>query len=755
MAILTTTTNYPLPGANDTRWTLVGPDGTGIGSSGNGEWNYRSTATGSTGTGPSIPPPGPDAYYWYCETSGTSLGEVFTMELVDTLDAGAYNYTVDFYYSNYGTGGGGECLVQYWNGASWDNVQTIGWSTSDSSWHAATQIDLSSYNNADGKFRYHFTTGGGTTYQNDFALDDITFTVEIASSSSSSVSSSSTSSSSSSVSSSSSSLSSSSFSSSSRSSSSSSTIQEPYWWGIPNVPYNSGGGINSAYTLIGVDDSQLAPLNPVPLSGYVTKIQLYVETAAARNMDFAAFTYQATNRFTDQRWIQNIPVGIGVPGGELVELNENVDYPAPFPVSAGEFLGVYNGSPHAIIKSGSSGGTAGQLYDSGDQIGDGTQSQFAVQTSNETQLRFYIEYGYSVSSSSTSSSSSSSSSSSVSSSSLSSSSTSFYPLWWGTSNEPVTGPGGTSAGYTLMGVDDLGSVPVSGYVTAIELFTNSSSNMDFAAFSYEETAIVPPAGWYTDTNWIQNVLVPNTGLNQLYENIDYLAPFPVSAGQFLGVYNGTARILSPYSGPAQVYDSGDHIGSGTQTLFSSDSNRDTQIRFLIERNFSVSSSSLSSSSTSSSSNSSSSSSVSSSSTSQEPYWWGTSSTPYNAPGTGAQGYTIIGFDAGGAVPKSGYVTQIQVYTTGASNMDFAAFDGPGTSGYYTDTTWIQSIPVTAGFNQLNENIDYPAPFAVSAGQWLGFYTNTTDVKSDFAPNSVYDYGDQIGDGSQSYFQSES
>jgi hypothetical protein len=199
---------------------LDGPDGSGIGSSGNGKWNYRTTTTGSSNTGPTVPPPGPDPYYWYTETSGTSLGEVFTMFLEYTLDASQYNYIIDFYYSNYGAGGGGECLVQYWNGLSWDTVQTIGWSTTDNSWHAATPIDLSSYNNSDGKIRWHFTTGGGTTFQNDFALDDITITAETASSSSSSLSSSSTSSSSSSA------------SSSSSSSSSSISLSSGTWtWG--------------------------------------------------------------------------------------------------------------------------------------------------------------------------------------------------------------------------------------------------------------------------------------------------------------------------------------------------------------------------------------------------------------------------------------------------------------------------------------------------------------------------------------------
>ena len=243
MAILSTTTNYDLETINSA-FILTAPAGSGLASpTVSGVWNYRNTTTGSSNTGPSVPPPA-GSYYWYAETSGTSLGAVYTMELIDTLDASTYNYLLDFWYSNYGLSGGGTCLVQYWNGASWDTVQTIGWNTFyPGPWIAATQIDLSSYNNADGKLRWHFTTGGSTTFQNDFGLDDITFTVETASSSSSSLSSSSSSSlsssslsssssssslSSSSTSSSSSSLSSSSSSSSNSSSSSSSSTSTPH-----------------------------------------------------------------------------------------------------------------------------------------------------------------------------------------------------------------------------------------------------------------------------------------------------------------------------------------------------------------------------------------------------------------------------------------------------------------------------------------------------------------------------------------------
>jgi hypothetical protein len=230
MAIITTTTSVDLeninPLANGISFTLTGPDSNGLGTS-NGGWRSISGSTGSSSTGPTGPHSG--SYYWYTETSGTSLGEIFIMEMIDVLDcsdATGYNYLIDFWYSNYGSGGGGQCLVQFWNGSTWITVQTIGWSTTVSAWKTATQIDLSSFTNSDGKLRWHFTTGGGTTYQNDFALDDMLITVtgvaSSSSASSSSVSSSSLSYSSSSVSSSSVSSSSSSVSSSSSSVSSSS-----------------------------------------------------------------------------------------------------------------------------------------------------------------------------------------------------------------------------------------------------------------------------------------------------------------------------------------------------------------------------------------------------------------------------------------------------------------------------------------------------------------------------------------------------
>lgn len=191
-------TSYILPNFNSD-FTLIGPAGSGLVSSGNGRWNYRSTATGSSQTGPSVPPPGPDIYYWYCETSGTTLGSVYTMTLNDILDSSLYNFTVNFYYSNYGSTGGGECLVQYWDGASWVTVQTIGWDTVSSAWKSATPIDLSAYSNADGQIRWQFTTGGTTTYRNDFALDWIRIIADTKSSSSESSSSTSSSSSSSST----------------------------------------------------------------------------------------------------------------------------------------------------------------------------------------------------------------------------------------------------------------------------------------------------------------------------------------------------------------------------------------------------------------------------------------------------------------------------------------------------------------------------------------------------------------------------
>lgn len=227
MATITTTTPVDLEGinplSNGISFTLTGPAGSGL----NVSWRTDTNSTGSSNTGPTGPHSG--SYYWYTETSGTVLGANFIMTMDDILDCSpgsGWLYLVDFWYSNYGAGGGGECLVQFWNGSTWVTVQTIGWDTSSAAWKAATQIDLSVFSNSDGKLRWNFTTGGGTTYQNDFALDDMLITVvgptSSSSASSSSVSSSSVSSSSSSVSSSSVSFSSSSKSSSSSSVSSSS-----------------------------------------------------------------------------------------------------------------------------------------------------------------------------------------------------------------------------------------------------------------------------------------------------------------------------------------------------------------------------------------------------------------------------------------------------------------------------------------------------------------------------------------------------
>jgi len=621
MAILTTTTNYDLENSGSLPFTLVGYSGSGLSSAGTaGRWCFDSDTTGSSNTGPSGPKTG--TYYWYTETTSTIDGAVFTMEYTETLDAGSYNYLLDFWYSNYGVDGNGECLIQYWNGASWDTVQTLGWNKSwPGPWIAATQIDLSSYSNADGKIRWNFNAVADPQFfSNDFGLDDITFTVEVASSSStssSSTSSSSSSISSSSISSSSSSLSSSSLSSSSSSlsSSSSSTLQEPFWWGTSSTPYNAPGTGATNYTIIGKDAGGV-----VPEGGYVTQIQVY--TTGASTMDFAAFdgpSAGGSDLYTDTTWIQSIPVTAG-----FNQLNENIDYPGGFAVSAGQWLGFYTNTTDVKADF-----APDSLYDSGDQIGDGSATTFYTEA-RDYQIRYYIEYDTSVSSSSVSSSSvsisssslsssstsssssssstSSSSSSSTSSSSLSSSSSSFSiteGFWYG--KDGIPNWGSNAIHYSNATIVPLAETPVvaqgvpsGGYIDIIQCYLYDPGTYKFSTFTRSGSL-------YTDENFISIPFAGTrvVGLTTAFAGTDFNASeLAISAGQYFGFIGaGSEMYVNTTGGPGYYYDWDDQIGDNTPSTFSWNSDDTVQFRAHIAYSLISSSSSSSSSSVSISSSS--------------------------------------------------------------------------------------------------------------------------------------------------------
>ncbi len=141
------------------------------------EWEFENNTTGSASTGPSGPSEG--TYYIYCETSGTSNGDVFVIESPEydfsalSNPLFAFDYHMYFHTYNDGTL---NVDVSTDGGANWTTEWTMtGSQQSDEldPWLTDT-ISLLSYAAESSVYlRFHFTTGSGTTYQYDAAVDDI------------------------------------------------------------------------------------------------------------------------------------------------------------------------------------------------------------------------------------------------------------------------------------------------------------------------------------------------------------------------------------------------------------------------------------------------------------------------------------------------------------------------------------------------------------------------------------------------------
>ena len=235
------------------------------------------------------------------------------------------------------------------------------------------------------------------------------------SSSSSSSSESSSSSSSSSESSSSSSSSESSSSSSSESSSSSSC--EPIWFGCDAEPGDKDGATVGNYTYIFNE--------PAPQNGYITKIEVNVQTVAVdstQTIDFAVF--QRGVYFTDVEVVE----GLVYSGTGLNVWTAPYDFDsADLYIKENQYMGFYMHGNGTLERHESGGPGPGYWFDEGDQISDtpaGTTFSFSINVGYEIQIRVWIACELASSSSSSESSSSSSESSSSSSSSESSSSSS-------------------------------------------------------------------------------------------------------------------------------------------------------------------------------------------------------------------------------------------------------------------------------------------------------------------------------------------
>jgi hypothetical protein len=158
----------------DDDWTFTDPGATsGVGSRGDSQdWSYSETDTPSSVTGPLGPQAG--AGYVYTESSSTTLGDTFTMELTNPINATELSMNCSFWLSRDLDSGGTfppEVNFEVWDG---DVYQTVGqWGDAAVKDWESHSFDLSSYTNSDFKVRFRFVTGGATTYENDLGIDTV------------------------------------------------------------------------------------------------------------------------------------------------------------------------------------------------------------------------------------------------------------------------------------------------------------------------------------------------------------------------------------------------------------------------------------------------------------------------------------------------------------------------------------------------------------------------------------------------------
>lgn len=136
-----------------------------------GYWCWTNTGSPSTGTGP---PTGTACMY--SETSSPSaVGDVFYAELRTAINASANDiHTVSFNNCMYGNTSG-MMYFEAFNGSTWDVIDSwAGNATTTFTSRGPYDFGPSGYNytNTDFKIRFRIVTGG-TSYQNDFAIDTV------------------------------------------------------------------------------------------------------------------------------------------------------------------------------------------------------------------------------------------------------------------------------------------------------------------------------------------------------------------------------------------------------------------------------------------------------------------------------------------------------------------------------------------------------------------------------------------------------
>jgi hypothetical protein len=161
------TYNFSTQSGSDDDWTLSGPEGNGIQNRNtDGYWCWTDSGTDSTATGP---PSGTACIY--TETSSpVVVDDEFTMTLKSDLDASTYGFYIDINVCLYGDTAGRVYLEAY-DGTSWNILETYELGAGQS-FESFTGIDCTSYTNSDFLIRFR-TVVGGTTFYNDFAVEEV------------------------------------------------------------------------------------------------------------------------------------------------------------------------------------------------------------------------------------------------------------------------------------------------------------------------------------------------------------------------------------------------------------------------------------------------------------------------------------------------------------------------------------------------------------------------------------------------------
>lgn len=164
-----TTYSFDSLAANSGDFTFVGPDHTGLQvRDTDGGWCWTSTGSVSSSTGP---PSGTACVY--TETSSpVAVSDEFTMTLAtaNEVDASAYLLYVTFDVCLYGNTSG-HAYFEAFDGTDWNSIDD--WAlSSTSTMQSQGPYNFTAYDNDDFSIRFRSVVGG-TTYQNDFAVDEV------------------------------------------------------------------------------------------------------------------------------------------------------------------------------------------------------------------------------------------------------------------------------------------------------------------------------------------------------------------------------------------------------------------------------------------------------------------------------------------------------------------------------------------------------------------------------------------------------